>query len=499
MANPNGSGGSILAMIGIPSYGQVSAQWVIARQQLSFPLGASTMDRWVLDPGMSIAEKRNLLCQEAINNNCRYLFMIGDDTIPPSTAFIQLMNKLRFSQTFENRKIGMVTGMYFSRSLPPQPMIWRGYMAGSYYDWHIGEFFPVDWAGCDCLLIDVEALRSVPPPWFSLDYIFSDEQARPLPLSTEDIYFYSKMKAAGWEVWCDAGIQCYHQDRHSGVSYFLPQDWPQAQPGSVIPSQDDSYLVADLGAGFSSPYTHGRLVRFDLDESVHPDVRCDLHSIPEPDCKYDEVWSRHSLEHFPMAEAASLVQEWSRILKVGGKLRLNVPNLQHALKVVEQAFDRPVDEDVPLNLTPAAEYAWWQIYGQQTAPLDFHKQGFFPRTLHKLVEYAWGEYPIHAEPDDGVGCFADIKVQVVGGDGENLECTARKVRHPKPAILGPGGRFDNGQGFDMTAEVESHPPQPQLPTADPFDGMDVTSKSMRGFFAARAKEAEVEAEEGAVP
>src|ERR1051326_4571713 len=141
---PGPSSRGPLVLFGIPSYGTVSAQWVMARQALSTPLGAGTSDQWLLGNELSIAEKRNAIARAAVAQNAKYVFFIGDDTIPPPHAFIQMWNKMLF-----NPGVKIVTGVYFSRSIPPQPMIWRGYMEGSYYSWHVGEFFPVDWAGCD--------------------------------------------------------------------------------------------------------------------------------------------------------------------------------------------------------------------------------------------------------------------------------------------------------------------------------------------------------------
>src|SRR3990167_827515 len=257
-------------MFGFPSYGHsVPANWVMGMRQIQMPLGAATEDLWVLGGEMSIADKRNYIVETALAHGAQFVMFVGDDTIPPPHAFLQLWTKAQ--QGYQ-----IVTGLYMSRTYPPQPMIWRGYMQGSYYNWHVGEFFEVDWAGCDCLLVNTDVFRQMPKPWFSQDYVFGADQSRPVTLATEDIYFYQKARALGIKAYCDTSVLCIHQDRASGAQFYLPADWPQAVPGSVIPEHDDEYLVADLGAGTSSPYTHGRLVRFDLDENVQPDVRCDL-------------------------------------------------------------------------------------------------------------------------------------------------------------------------------------------------------------------------------
>lgn len=423
---------SPLVMYAIPTYGSVPVSWAMAKASLATPLGAATFDYYILGP-QSIAEKRNMAVRAAREAGAKYLFFIGDDTIPPAEAFMVLMQKMKF-----NPDIKIIGGMYFSRSLPPQPMAWKGYMEGSFYDWHVGELFEVDWMGCDCLLLDMSIFDEVQEPWFSQDYVFGPTQAKPIALATEDIYFYEKMKAAGFKIWMDASIQCIHQDRNTGMQYALPADWPQANPAVPIPQPNPDHMVADIGAGWSSPYTSGKLVRFDINPAVNPDVRCDIHSIPMPDQCFDEVWSRHSLEHFSAAEAPVLIQEWSRILKIGGKLQINVPNLEAAIKVV-------LDPDA--HEPASREYAMWQIYGAQTDPYDYHKNGFTKRLLKNLVLYAWGDEPIHGvdasgQIFDGRGCFdpESITIEEQNG-GINLQLTAVKIRHPRPAIIGPEGRF----------------------------------------------------------
>lgn len=458
---------ALLALIAVPTYGKVSIQWHMGRQQLSTPLGAAVYDSYATDNSMSIAEKRNYLVEQALQNGAKYIFFMGDDTIPPPDGFMRLYQRME-----QNPDISIVTGVYFSRSYPPQPMLWRGWMQGSYYNWHVGEFFETDWAGCDCLMIRTDVFRSMPRPWFSQDYVFSAEQKKPIALATEDVYFYEKARKFGFSAWVDASVQCVHQDRESGQSFYLPNDWPQRIPGSIIGEPRPEHLIADLGCGNESPYTNATLVRIDLDESVNPDIRCDLHSIPQPDQHFDEVWSRHTLEHFGRDEAPALIQEWSRILKIGGTLKINVPNLEAAARTVLEYLERAGDDRF--------EYANWQIYGQQTAPLDFHKNGFTKRLLGKLVQYAWGDVPVHMVDAEGrildaIGCFdeADITVEALNVDSgrSSLQLTAVKRRHPMPAVLGPEGRFSLLSTVSLT-------PDAPLPVGGTNDIADVQSVSI---------------------
>jgi hypothetical protein len=51
-----------------------------------------------------------------------------------------------------------------------------------------------------------------------------------------------------------------------------------------------------------------------------------------PDNSVDEIRASHILEHFTFADAQKALQEWTRVLKPGGRIRLAVPDLEAATK-----------------------------------------------------------------------------------------------------------------------------------------------------------------------
>jgi predicted SAM-dependent methyltransferase len=63
------------------------------------------------------------------------------------------------------------------------------------------------------------------------------------------------------------------------------------------------------------------------------------------DGEVDEIYAIHLFEHLNRAELAPVLAEWKRVLKVGGKLILEVPCLD---KIAQMIVDGV--EDVPLTL-----------------------------------------------------------------------------------------------------------------------------------------------------
>ena len=230
---------------------------------------------------------------------------------------------------------------------------------------------------CDCLMIDADVFRELKPPWFSLDYSFlpNGEQAHS---GTEDLYFFSKLKEAGIPLYCDSGIQCDHIDRTSGLVYRMPHDCPNAHLGSEI-IRHNPVLVADLGAGRrQNPlvYEGADIVRFDSNPECNPDVICDVRRIPDLDEKYDIVNASHLLEHLPSNDPIKAVQEWKRILKTGGKLIIEVPNIAVPMRHIVDGSYTPYDHQM--------------IWGTQEDEGNYHLNGFTVDSLRNIIILAGG-------------------------------------------------------------------------------------------------------------
>jgi predicted SAM-dependent methyltransferase len=337
----------------------------------------------------------------ALEIDSDYLFFLGDDVIPPGNTISMLWS----------RQVDIATGIYWTKGSPTLPYIWRDYQRGPFLDWKAGEFFPVNLAGCDCLLVNMDVFKAIEPPWFSRDWLFSDEQDEPVSIATEDYYFYAKTKEAGFKLWADTSVQCWHEDRGTGMAWGLTNDMIQAVRGRDM-SDYKGKLIADLGSG---PKTRGEIdgiiTRYDLDESTNPDIRCDVRKIPEPDEKFDVVFSNNVLEHFDYEEVPEVLKEWIRILKVGGELRIEVPNFEHGIRNILDGKDAAQD--------------WWIVYGKPEHYKEYnHKMGFTQPMLEKLFK--------------SMGCLKGIHVEHdPTGYTINLIAKATKYKHQKARNLQP--------------------------------------------------------------
>ena len=108
------------------------------------------------------------------------------------------------------------------------------------------------------------------------------------------------------------------------------------------------------------------------------DLAMDVRYLEFEDGAIDEIYSSHLLEHFSGSrhnnELPGVLKEWFRVLKSGGALRLNVPNLVGCLK---NWLNKEEDEKWGFALD--------MIFGLQTNPGEYHKTGFTKARLEKLL------------------------------------------------------------------------------------------------------------------
>lgn len=409
-------------VVGIPSFGMVSTYFLESRSAMSFPLVSSAINRVVLNK--PIAEARNEIVEFALQQGANYIFWLDDDVISPPDSFLKLIR--------HNKDI--INGVYWSKSNPPMPLLFRGHLEGPYWDWHVGDLIEIDAAGNGLTLVKTDVYRKMSEelggPWYSTDYLsFAGVEGPSAPNNTEDLYFYWKAKKLGYKVWADTSVQAYHYDKIGGGLYGMPPNAPQARVAWDIDGTrradldppvngEGDKLIADIGSGPVSPYMRdeGHVVSFDIREDSKPDVVCDVRNLPVPNETFDIVFSSHTLEHFPWRSVDSVLKEWSRVLKVGGELRLVVPNLRHVGQRLVDDILLPED--------------MWVMYGEQDYPKNFHSVGFTPNLIKALVE--------------SLGIYENVETKespTVGGpsgaDQWNLYCKATKVRHPKTENITP--------------------------------------------------------------
>jgi hypothetical protein len=114
-----------------------------------------------------------------------------------------------------------------------------------------------------------------------------------------------------------------------------------------------------------------------------PDVLCDLHRLePFADDSADEVMAIHVVEHFWRWEVADVLREWLRVLKPGGRMILECPNL---LTACAELLKDPGRAAGPGQ---EGQRTMWVLYGDPhwRDPLMCHRWNYTPESLRALME-----------------------------------------------------------------------------------------------------------------
>ena len=116
-----------------------------------------------------------------------------------------------------------------------------------------------------------------------------------------------------------------------------------------------------------------------------PDIICDLHSLNIFESNYaDEILAVHVVEHFWQWEIVEILKEWTRVLKPGGKMILECPNL---ISAAEEFLKNP---DIAALGGKEGQRSMWVFYGDPgwKDPLMIHKWGYTPKSLATIMNEA---------------------------------------------------------------------------------------------------------------
>lgn len=166
-----------------------------------------------------------------------------------------------------------------------------------------------------------------------------------------------------------------------GTSSASPPAPVQQQPPP--PAVPKALIRLNLGCGdkILPGYVNVDVVEARAGKS--PDVICDLHELTcfEND-HADEIMAIHVVEHFWRWEIEAILREWLRVLKPGGSMILECPNL---LSACEALLAEP---ELRSRQDKAGQTSMWVFYGDPgwKDPLMIHRWGYTPYSLAQLMQ-----------------------------------------------------------------------------------------------------------------
>ena len=234
-------------LVGIPMTGLLRAEWVMARYGQTIPCNWSQVDMIRFMDSYSplkftVADSRNMIASTAVEDGFEWLLFIDHDTILPQDTI------LKFNEMMLKGDVPIFGGLYFSRSVPSEPLIYRGRGNSYFKDWKFGDKVWVDGLPMGCTMIHVSILKALYKE--SKEYILEGKKIREIfktpakswldpetgdwqtAIGTEDLEFCTRIidenifEKAGWPEYekkeypflIDTGIFCKHID-NNGVQY----------------------------------------------------------------------------------------------------------------------------------------------------------------------------------------------------------------------------------------------------------------------------------------
>jgi hypothetical protein len=194
--------------------------------------------------GFSIEDAYNLITKKAIELDVEWILIIEDDVIIPPDCFLKMTEHM-----IANDK-PIVSGLYYLKANPTQPLIFRGRGNGAFTDFKIGDKVWCDGVPMGCLLVSATILKYMwenSPEYKVCDgqktrrvfetprKQFLDPQTGGLfnLMGTQDLYWCDRildggvLKKSGWKkiarkkypFLVDTSIFCKHIDLNTGIAY----------------------------------------------------------------------------------------------------------------------------------------------------------------------------------------------------------------------------------------------------------------------------------------
>lgn len=226
IVNDSGDPGYInRILIGTAATGNVRIEWVQARMGQMVPVSWSQVMMYDYINGFypmryPVDDAQNLIVKEAIEKNFQWLLLWEHDVIPQPDALIRL------NYYMQEARYPVVSGLYFTRGRPSEPLIFRGKGLGAYFDWNPGDLVMCDGVPTGFLLVHVGLLKEM---WNdSPEYVVKGQVTRKVFWTPRDMWIspetgmMNTVSGTSDLDWCDKVIKGNYL-RKAGWGKFVDQ------------------------------------------------------------------------------------------------------------------------------------------------------------------------------------------------------------------------------------------------------------------------------------
>jgi len=141
------------------------------------------------------------------------ILLHNTDVFPPTDVITKLLS--------HNKPI--VTGIYYMKSSPAQPVIFKKMGDGPYWDFPVEQLVEIEGSGLGCSMINMEVFdkfKEKSIPFFQEDWEHKKDDGSIVRVKVgEDHWFFMKAKELGFQTYCDTSVLCDHVDVKNGISF----------------------------------------------------------------------------------------------------------------------------------------------------------------------------------------------------------------------------------------------------------------------------------------
>lgn len=215
-------------LIGTPSTGLVRMEWVLSRYGQVIPVNWSATDaiQWIstfAPMQYLVADAQNLICRTIVEKNFQWLLLIESDNLLPPDAF------LRINAYIREATIPVMSGLYFTKSDPAEPLLFRGRGTSYYTNWKMGDKVWVDGVPTGFLLVHGDLIRAM---WKeSAEYVINGQSTRRIFDCPEKVWYDPESGATHGLIgtsdlaWCERVIKEKFFEK-SGWKEFQKKEFP---------------------------------------------------------------------------------------------------------------------------------------------------------------------------------------------------------------------------------------------------------------------------------
>lgn len=136
--NPNKGTWTNRILIAVPCTGLVRIEWVMAKYAQIIPTNWSQVEmiQWLNTYApleYQLPDAENLIAKQVVLNDYEWLLSIEQDNVVPPDSFVRL-NEYMIAKTAP-----VISGLYYTKSVPPEPILYRGRGNGSFRDFKLGD------------------------------------------------------------------------------------------------------------------------------------------------------------------------------------------------------------------------------------------------------------------------------------------------------------------------------------------------------------------------